>query len=32
MLIWQSIARDMSLISRDREFKKFTHFGLKLYW
>ena len=32
MLIWQSISRDMALISKDHEFKKFTKFGLRLLW
>ncbi len=32
MLIWQSISRNMGLISKDREFRKFTQFGLKLLW
>ena len=32
MLIWQSITRNFALISKDREFKKFTDFGLKLLW
>jgi len=32
MLIWQSISRDMVLISKDHEFKKFTRFGLRLLW
>lgn len=32
MLIWQSIDRDMTIISGDREFKKFKKDGLKLLW
>ena len=32
MLIWQSISRDMILISKDRAFKKFVEFGLKVLW
>lgn len=32
MLIWQSISRNMGLISKDREFRKFTQLGLKLLW
>jgi PIN domain nuclease of toxin-antitoxin system len=32
MLIWQSISRDLVLISKDSEFKKFLPYGLKLLW
>lgn len=32
MLIWQCINRNMTLISKDSEFKKFVPFGLKLLW
>ena len=32
MLIWQSISRNMTIISKDEEFKKFIPFGLKLIW
>ena len=32
MLIWQSISRNMSLISKDQEFNKFIPHGLKLIW
>ncbi len=32
MLIWQAIQRDMTLVSRDPEFKKFKADGLKLLW
>ena len=32
MLIWQAIQRDMTLVSRDPEFKKFKSDGLKLLW
>ncbi len=32
MLIWQAIDRDMTLVSRDREFKKFKADGLRLLW
>lgn len=32
MLIWQAIGRDMTLVSRDPEFKKFKADGLKLLW
>ena len=32
MLIWQSISRDLVLISKDKEFKNFLPFGLKLLW
>lgn len=32
MLIWQAISRDIGLISKDQELKKFNPFGLKLLW
>lgn len=32
MLIWQAISRNMTMISRDSEFKKFVTYGLKLVW
>lgn len=32
MLIWQAIQRDMTLVSRDPEFKKFKADGLRLLW
>jgi PIN domain nuclease of toxin-antitoxin system len=32
MLIWQSIRRNMTLISKDSEFRKFKACGLKLLW
>jgi PIN domain nuclease of toxin-antitoxin system len=32
MLIWQSIRRNMTLISNDSEFYKFKGCGLKLLW
>ena len=32
ILIWQSISRNMTLISKDREFYKFIPHGLKLIW
>ena len=32
MLIQQSINRNMTMISRDKEFKKFAQYGLKLIW
>lgn len=32
MLIWQAIDRNMTLVSRDKEFKKFKKDGLKLLW
>jgi PIN domain nuclease of toxin-antitoxin system len=32
MLIQQSINRNMIMISKDREFKKFVPYGLKLIW
>ena len=32
ILIWQSISRNMTLISKDKEFNKFIPYGLKLIW
>ena len=32
MLIWQSISRNMTIISKDQEFYKFVPYGLKLIW
>ena len=32
MLIWQSILRNMTLISKDKQFKNFIPYGLKLVW
>jgi len=32
MLIVQSISRNMTMISKDSQFGKFTRFGLKLIW
>lgn len=32
MLIWQSISRDMILLSKDKEFYKFKPYGLNLLW
>lgn len=32
MLIWQAINRGLTIVSSDREFKKFRSFGLKLIW
>lgn len=32
MLIWQCIQRNLTMISRDIEFKKFKNYGLKLLW
>ena len=32
MLIWQAIYRDLILVSRDPEFKRFEPDGLKLIW
>ena len=32
MLIWQSIQRNLTIISKDEEFKKFEKHGLKLLW
>ena len=32
MVAWQAISRKMTLISRDREFKQYKQFGLRLVW
>ena len=32
MLIWQAISRNYTIVSKDKEFKKFKKFGLKLIW
>jgi len=32
MLIWQAIQRNLTIISKDEEFKKFEKHGLKLLW
>ncbi|MEO7539953.1 MAG: toxin-antitoxin system, toxin component, PIN family protein [Pyrinomonadaceae bacterium] len=32
MLIWQAIARKMTLVSGDAQFKRFVPDGLKLLW
>jgi len=32
MLIWQSIQRNMTMISKDGDFEKFKQHGLKLLW
>ncbi len=32
MLIWQAISRKLTLISGDKEFKRFEKDGLKLLW
>ena len=32
MLAWQSISRNMKLISKDRELKKFIKYGVKILW
>lgn len=32
MLIWQCINRNLTIISKDSEFKKFVPYGLKLLW
>jgi PIN domain nuclease of toxin-antitoxin system len=32
MLIWQAIRRDLTMVSRDREFEKFVPCGLGLLW
>lgn len=32
MLIWQAISRKFTLVSGDKEFRKFANDGLKLLW
>jgi PIN domain nuclease of toxin-antitoxin system len=32
MLIWQSINRNLTMISKDAEFPKFVPYGLRLFW
>lgn len=32
MLIWQSISRNLPVISNDKEFNKFVPYGLKIIW
>ena len=32
MLIWQAISRELTLVSGDAEFRRFTKHGLKLLW
>ena len=32
LIIWQAIQRKMPLISKDREFKDYRKFGLKIHW
>ena len=32
MLIWQSIASDMTIISKDEKFKDYLSYGVKLFW
>ena len=32
LLIWQAIQQKMTLISRDRSFKEYKEYGLKIYW
>lgn len=32
MLIWQAISRKLTLVSGDKEFKRFAKDGLKLLW
>ena len=31
-IIWQAIQRKMTLVSKDREFKEYLKFGLKIHW
>jgi len=32
LMIWQAIQRKIILISKDRSFKDYHEFGLKIYW
>jgi len=32
MLIWQSIRRNLTIVSKDSEFDKFIPYGLKILW
>ncbi len=32
MLIWQCIRINMTMVSKDAEFKKFKNYGLKILW
>lgn len=32
MLIWQCIRRNMTIVSKDTEFKKFKEYGLRILW
>ncbi len=32
MLIWQAINRNLTMVSKDSEYKKFVPYGLKLLW
>jgi PIN domain nuclease of toxin-antitoxin system len=32
LIIWQAIQRKMRLISRDRSFKDYKQYGLKIHW
>jgi PIN domain nuclease of toxin-antitoxin system len=32
LIIWQAIQQKMTLISRDKEFKDYRQFGLKIHW
>jgi len=32
MLIWQAIGRNLTMVSKDSEFRKFVPHGLKLLW
>ena len=32
MLIWQAIQRNLQIVSKDSDFKKFAPFGLKVVW
>lgn len=32
LLIWQAIQQKMTLISKDRSFKEYKGYGLKIYW
>ncbi len=32
LIIWQAIQQKMTLISKDKEFKDYRKFGLKIHW
>ena len=32
IIIWQAIQREMTLVSKDRDFKAYREFGLRSFW